>query len=180
MLFRLKRTSKILQSLFPLGTFMRKENCLFSGLPVHPGHGKRFVPTLVVSTRPILTFTSSKARKLYLRKKNPRVIPWTTTYRKMNRKSVTVEEIRKRNRRAKKVQRPIAGADLEQIKQRGAKRDTLRLKAKDAALKELEERKAKRTEATQKKEVKKPIVKIAKPAAPRVTKPVTGPKKGGR
>lgn len=59
----------------------------------------------------------------------------------MNRKSVTVEEIRKRNRRAKKVQRPIAGADLEQIKQKGAKRDTLRLKAKDAALKELEERK---------------------------------------
>ena len=155
---------------------MRKENCLFSGLPVHPGHGKRYVPTLVQSTRPVLTFVTAKTRKLYLRKKNPRVIRWTVTYRKLNKKTATVEEIRKRNKKSKRIARPIAGADLDTIRQKRAQRDTIREAARDAALKELEARKAKRAEAKS-KDVKKAAPK-AKPVAPKM--PKTSIKKGGR
>lgn len=98
---------------------------------------------MVQSTRPVLTFVTAKTRKLYLRKKNPRVIRWTVTYRKLNKKTATVEEIRKRNKKSKKILRPIAGADLETIRQKKAQRDTIREASREAALKELEARKVK-------------------------------------
>eukprot|EP00670_Eutreptiella_braarudii_P006244 CAMPEP_0174285720 /NCGR_PEP_ID=MMETSP0809-20121228/9508_1 /TAXON_ID=73025 ORGANISM="Eutreptiella gymnastica-like, Strain CCMP1594" /NCGR_SAMPLE_ID=MMETSP0809 /ASSEMBLY_ACC=CAM_ASM_000658 /LENGTH=162 /DNA_ID=CAMNT_0015381565 /DNA_START=24 /DNA_END=512 /DNA_ORIENTATION=- len=162
---------------------MRKEQCLFSGAPVHPGHGKRYVPTLVQSTRPVLIFANAKSRKLYLKKKNPRVIRWTVTYRRLNKKMANVDQIKKKARKAKKAVRPIVGADLETIRQKKAQRETIRIASKEAALKELEERKKKRAEAAKNKAAAgaPPPSKTPKAKQPKMnTGPKQGPKKGGR
>eukprot|EP00995_Heteronema_vittatum_P007906 NODE_3063_length_709_cov_929.928788_g2164_i0.p1 GENE.NODE_3063_length_709_cov_929.928788_g2164_i0~~NODE_3063_length_709_cov_929.928788_g2164_i0.p1 ORF type:complete len:176 (+),score=54.94 NODE_3063_length_709_cov_929.928788_g2164_i0:26-529(+) len=156
---------------------MRKENCVFSGLPIHPGHGKRYVPTIVQSTRPVLAFCSSKSRKMYLRKKNPRVFRWTVTYRRANKKMTTLETLRKRVRRSKKAARPIIGADLENIRQKRAQRVEIRIAGKEAAIKELELRKAKR-EAQKEAEKKKSAPKVV-PKGAKLPKQKM-PKKAGR
>ena len=65
---------------------MKKEICSFSGLPIHPGHGKRYVPSMVVSTKPVLPFVTAKARSLFLKKRNPRKVCWTIAYRRMMKK----------------------------------------------------------------------------------------------
>eukprot|EP00996_Jenningsia_fusiforme_P005331 NODE_6277_length_587_cov_469.288104_g5866_i0.p2 GENE.NODE_6277_length_587_cov_469.288104_g5866_i0~~NODE_6277_length_587_cov_469.288104_g5866_i0.p2 ORF type:complete len:153 (-),score=35.52 NODE_6277_length_587_cov_469.288104_g5866_i0:80-538(-) len=134
---------------------MRKGACVLSGYPVHPGHGKRYVPTLVQSTKPVLTFFNNKTRQKYLRKKNPREVRWTVTYRRVHKKAVSAETIRKRAKKVRKVQRPILGADLEEIQRKKAQRGELRAASKEAALKELAERKAKK-EAEKKKNPRKP------------------------
>jgi len=109
---------------------MKKELCHFSGLPIYPGHGRRFVPQVVVTTKPVLPFVSRKARKMFLRKKNARVISWTAAYRKLNKKGkVTEEQIRKRARKVKKVQRGFVGLDLEELKKKKESR-TLKPAAK--------------------------------------------------
>eukprot|EP01011_Urceolus_sp_BLP5_P002808 TRINITY_DN2997_c0_g1_i2.p1 TRINITY_DN2997_c0_g1~~TRINITY_DN2997_c0_g1_i2.p1 ORF type:complete len:159 (+),score=30.89 TRINITY_DN2997_c0_g1_i2:65-541(+) len=158
---------------------MRKENCVFSGLPVHPGHGKKYVPTLVQSTRPVLVFFNQKTRKMYLRKKNPRDIRWTMTYRRINKKMVSIETIRKRATKVKKVQRPIVGADIETInKRRDPKwKIEVRAAAREAALKELQARKAK-----SQAEAKKVPIKAQQKATKAAQKvPVAkAPKKTGR
>merc|ERR1719444_563021 len=139
---------------------MRKDICHFSGHPIHPGHGKRYVPTLVNSVKPVLAFTTPKTRKLYLAKKNPRTIRWTVVFRRMNKKMVTAEEIRKRAKKTKKVQRAIVGCDLEQIRARRA--PEVKAKYREAAMKELADRKAKTAE---KKKQPKPQHQKQAPAA---------------
>eukprot|EP00008_Paramoeba_atlantica_P006313 CAMPEP_0201492448 /NCGR_PEP_ID=MMETSP0151_2-20130828/33137_1 /ASSEMBLY_ACC=CAM_ASM_000257 /TAXON_ID=200890 /ORGANISM="Paramoeba atlantica, Strain 621/1 / CCAP 1560/9" /LENGTH=132 /DNA_ID=CAMNT_0047879255 /DNA_START=52 /DNA_END=450 /DNA_ORIENTATION=+ len=96
---------------------MRKEECTFSGLPVHPGHGIRFVATNFVSTKPVLPFASNRCTTLYRRKKNARYVPWTRMYRRINRKGMTEETARRRARKSKKVvQRGFVGADVETLR----------------------------------------------------------------
>jgi large subunit ribosomal protein L24e len=121
-----------------------------------------------------LIFANAKSRKLYLRKKNPRVIRWTVTYRRLNKKMANVDQIKKRARKAKKSVRPIVGADLETIRQKKAQRETIRIASKEAALKELEERKKKRAEAKAK------AAAAPKPQAPKQKMPKNISKKGGR
>ena len=89
----------------------------------------------------MLKFSSPKSRELYLKKRNPRVIRWTVTYRRVNKKMVTADMIRKRAKKVRKVQRPIVGADLESIRQMKAQKETIRIASREAALKELQERK---------------------------------------
>eukprot|EP00992_Anisonema_acinus_P014337 TRINITY_DN9223_c0_g1_i1.p1 TRINITY_DN9223_c0_g1~~TRINITY_DN9223_c0_g1_i1.p1 ORF type:complete len:154 (-),score=37.22 TRINITY_DN9223_c0_g1_i1:595-1056(-) len=153
---------------------MRKEHCVFSGLPVHPGHGKKYVPTIVQSTRPVLTFLANKTFNLYLKKRNPRDIRWTVTYRRVNKKTVTMETIRKRVTKVKKVARPIQDFDLERIKAKKNQRLEIRTAAKEAALKELRDRKAKKDA-----EKKKTAVPKTHQQQPKPTK-LQQPKKGGR
>eukprot|EP00994_Dinema_validum_P004907 NODE_2988_length_612_cov_868.989343_g2495_i0.p1 GENE.NODE_2988_length_612_cov_868.989343_g2495_i0~~NODE_2988_length_612_cov_868.989343_g2495_i0.p1 ORF type:complete len:161 (+),score=43.18 NODE_2988_length_612_cov_868.989343_g2495_i0:75-557(+) len=129
---------------------MRKEICVFSGLPVHPGHGKRYVPTIVQSTRPVLIFATGKCRKMYMKKRNPRVIAWTVTYRKVHKKVASLETMRNRAKKAKKVLRPFAGFDLENLRNKKARTGEIRQAGKEKALKELAARKEKR-EAERKK-----------------------------
>eukprot|EP00993_Chasmostoma_nieuportense_P005209 NODE_5839_length_603_cov_669.743697_g5674_i0.p2 GENE.NODE_5839_length_603_cov_669.743697_g5674_i0~~NODE_5839_length_603_cov_669.743697_g5674_i0.p2 ORF type:complete len:154 (+),score=21.93 NODE_5839_length_603_cov_669.743697_g5674_i0:73-534(+) len=153
---------------------MRKEACMFSGLPVHPGHGKRYVPAMVQATRPVLTFLHKKSRNLYLQKKNPRNIRWTVTYRRINKKSTTADQIRKRAKKTKRVLRPIVGADLEEIKQKQDNRLSIRAAAREAALNELKARKAKAKAAEAKKGPK------AKPQSKQLPQAGKQIKKSGR
>eukprot|EP01000_Liburna_glaciale_P003272 NODE_2550_length_525_cov_1182.119748_g1991_i0.p1 GENE.NODE_2550_length_525_cov_1182.119748_g1991_i0~~NODE_2550_length_525_cov_1182.119748_g1991_i0.p1 ORF type:complete len:148 (-),score=62.71 NODE_2550_length_525_cov_1182.119748_g1991_i0:81-500(-) len=109
----------------------------------YPGHGRRYVPFIFQSTKPVLAFVGSKEQKHFLNKKNPRKVTWTVLYRRLHKKGAEAETIRKRARKVKKVQRAIVGADLDAIKQKKADRPKIRVASRDAVLKELQDRKAK-------------------------------------
>ena len=85
---------------------------------MHPGHGRRYVPFAFLSTKPVLTFSRPKCFGLYMRKKNPRFIQWTRTYRRIHRKTTTDRVTRRRAARTVKVQRAIVGADLSYIQEK--------------------------------------------------------------
>eukprot|EP00999_Lentomonas_sp_LEN2_P001237 NODE_2256_length_612_cov_105.911340_g2206_i0.p1 GENE.NODE_2256_length_612_cov_105.911340_g2206_i0~~NODE_2256_length_612_cov_105.911340_g2206_i0.p1 ORF type:complete len:163 (+),score=53.27 NODE_2256_length_612_cov_105.911340_g2206_i0:64-552(+) len=129
---------------------MKKDQCHFSGLPIHPGHGRRFVPTVVQSTKPVLPFFTEKCAVLHKAKKQSRVIPWTQQFRRVHKKNkLTEEQIRKRVRKIKRVERAVAGVELEVIQQRRANKNETLAKHREAALKEAKARKEK--QAAQKK-----------------------------
>eukprot|EP00906_Rhabdomonas_costata_P010787 RCo015166 len=153
---------------------MKKEQCAFCGHPIHPGHGKKYVPAIVQSTRPFLWFASKKARTLFLRKKNPRKIRWTITWRKAHKKFDTRETMKEKVQKVRRIERPFAGMDLEEIKKKAAQRLEIRAKAREAALKELEKRKAKKSEAQGSKGAaaakKAPKPRAQAPKQPKLTK----------
>merc|ERR1739847_215120 len=65
-------------------------------------------PTFVPMVRVLLI--NGKSEKLLKGKKNPRKVTWTILYRRKHKKGTMTElESRKRNRRALKTQRGIAG-----------------------------------------------------------------------
>eukprot|EP01065_Artemidia_motanka_P043596 TRINITY_DN606_c0_g1_i1.p1 TRINITY_DN606_c0_g1~~TRINITY_DN606_c0_g1_i1.p1 ORF type:complete len:135 (+),score=54.09 TRINITY_DN606_c0_g1_i1:70-474(+) len=125
----------------------KKDVCSFSGLPVHPGHGKRYVPSMVQSTKPVLPFVTSKARALYLKKRNPRDILWTMISRKAHKKGTQEEAARRRVRKSRKtVTRGYVGVDYDAIQaRRTEKRERPADKSamKKAAMAELKARKDK-------------------------------------
>eukprot|EP01120_Amphizonella_sp_Union-15-10_P016756 TRINITY_DN901_c0_g1_i1.p1 TRINITY_DN901_c0_g1~~TRINITY_DN901_c0_g1_i1.p1 ORF type:complete len:193 (-),score=37.63 TRINITY_DN901_c0_g1_i1:48-626(-) len=94
---------------------MRIEQCWFCGGPVYPGHGTIFVR----NDCRIFRFCRSKCNKLFKRKKNPRKLRWTQTYRKLRGKQLTKDSIfafeMKRNRPLK-YSRPRLQTALRAIK----------------------------------------------------------------
>ncbi|EPY24538.1 large subunit ribosomal protein L24e [Strigomonas culicis] len=120
---------------------MRVIECEFSHYAVHPGHGRRYVPFAYLSTKPVLTFNRPKCFALYMRKKNPRFVPWTRTFRRIHRKTTTDRVTRRRAARAVKVERAYVGADLAQIKE--LRKERVDRSAKGKAIRaEMAERKA--------------------------------------
>ena len=104
---------------------MRKDECVFSGFPIHPGHGKRFVATNFISTKPVLPFHSRRCAVLYGEKKNPRYVSWTKSYRKNNKKGVSGDDSLKKRKKALNTLkrqggaanvRGFIGADVEAIR----------------------------------------------------------------
>ncbi|KAL0479542.1 ribosomal protein L24 [Acrasis kona] len=148
---------------------VKTDLCAFSGLRIYPGHGLRYVPaTSVQTTRPVFPFIHKKARALFQRRRNPRVISWSQLYRRQHKKG-NVELLKKS--RKKKVQRTdqrgFAGASIDfinaQRRQTEEQRKQIRLSTKKA----LEERKtklnAKKNE--QKKKLEEAKLSGKKPAA---------------
>ncbi len=123
---------------------MRKEECEFSHYQIQPGKGRRYVPFAFISTKPVLAFCKPKCFAMYMRKKNPREVPWTRTFRRLRRKLTTDRVVKRRTTKATKVQRAIVGADLQFIQEVRAKhaQKTDRSAAAKAARAEVAERKA--------------------------------------
>jgi len=122
----------------------KKDECEFSGFAVHPGHGRRYVPFAFISTKPVLVFSRPKAFGLYLRKRNPRFVPWTQTFRRLHRKTVDDGKAKRRSKKVVRAPRAIVGADLafiEQTRAKNAKKEDRTAKGK-AVKAELAERKA--------------------------------------
>jgi large subunit ribosomal protein L24e len=126
---------------------IKTDLCAFSGLRIWPGHGLRYVPaSSVQTTRPVFPFVHKKARALFQRRRNPRVISWTQLYRRQHKKG-NVEQLKKaRKRKLQKVERGFTGASIEfinaQRNQTQEQRKQIRLSTKKA----LEEKKKKLTE----------------------------------
>ena len=91
---------------------MRKDECEFSSFIMHPGTGRRYVPFAFLSTKPVLPFARPKCMALYLRKKNPRTVPWTRTFRRLHKKTSAETTARRRSHKSSKVARAIVGGLL--------------------------------------------------------------------
>eukprot|EP01103_Thecamoeba_quadrilineata_P001752 TRINITY_DN115_c0_g2_i1.p1 TRINITY_DN115_c0_g2~~TRINITY_DN115_c0_g2_i1.p1 ORF type:complete len:176 (-),score=44.40 TRINITY_DN115_c0_g2_i1:48-575(-) len=113
------------------------QTCAFSGYKIHPGHGVRYVRADSKS----FELLRGKSVKLFLARKNPRIISWTVLYRRMHKKGKTEELQKKKSRRVVRAERAIAGTTLEAIRAKRNQKPEVRLAAREAALKELKERK---------------------------------------
>merc|ERR1712142_638100 len=90
---------------------MKLQLCNYSGLKIHPGHGK----TMVRIDGKTYIFLNAKCAAAHLMKRNPREVPWTVLYRRKHKKGIEEESTKKRTRRAQKYQRAIVGASLTDI-----------------------------------------------------------------
>jgi len=117
---------------------MRTYDDSFSGQKIYPGKGKLFIR----GDSKIFRFQNGKTESLFLQRKNPRKISWTTLYRRMHKKGISEEVAKKRTRRTVKHQRAIVGASLDVIKERRSQRPEARAAARTAAIKEGKEKKA--------------------------------------
>jgi large subunit ribosomal protein L24e len=117
---------------------MRTYDDSFSGQKIYPGKGKLFIR----GDSKIFRFQNGKTESLFLQRKNPRKISWTTLYRRMHKKGISEEVAKKRTRRTVKHQRAIVGASLDVIKERRTQRPEARAAARTAAIKEGKEKKA--------------------------------------
>ncbi|CEQ40902.1 SPOSA6832_02570 [Sporobolomyces salmonicolor] len=109
---------------------MKVEYCNFSGFKIYPGKGKLYVR----SDSKIFRFVSSKSESLFLQRKNPRKIAWTTVYRRVNKKGITEEVAKKRSRKNIKAQRGVVGADLSAILAKRNQKPEVREAQRAAAL----------------------------------------------
>jgi len=100
---------------------MRKDECEFSSFLMYPGTGIRYVPFAFLSTKPVLPFARPKCLALYMRKKNPRTVAWTRTFRRLNKKATSETVVRRRSHKVSRVARAIVGADLSYIQEVRAK-----------------------------------------------------------
>ncbi|KAK3060127.1 60S ribosomal protein L24 [Coniosporium uncinatum] len=117
---------------------MRTYDDTFSGQKIYPGKGKLYVR----GDSKIFRFQNGKTESLFLQRKNPRKISWTTLYRRQHRKGISEEVAKKRTRRAVKHQRAIVGASLDVIKERRGMRPEARSAARQAAISKGKEEKA--------------------------------------
>ncbi|KAF1812475.1 hypothetical protein P152DRAFT_416584 [Eremomyces bilateralis CBS 781.70] len=117
---------------------MRTYDDVFSGQRIYPGKGKLYIR----GDSKIFRFQNGKTESLFLQRKNPRRIAWTTLFRRQHKKGITEEAAKKRTRRTVKHQRAIVGASLDVIKERRSMRPEARAAARTAAIKESKEKKA--------------------------------------
>ncbi|KAF2737574.1 60S ribosomal protein L24a [Polyplosphaeria fusca] len=127
---------------------MRTYDDTFSGEKIYPGKGKLYVR----GDSKIFRFQNGKTESLFLQRKNPRRIAWTTLYRRQHKKGLSEEVAKKRTRRTVKHQRAIVGASLDVIKERRTMRPEARAAARQQAIKE---GKAKKSDAESKKKAEK-------------------------
>merc|ERR1712117_10153 len=138
---------------------MRSEICHFSGLAIYPGHGK----TYIKADGKKVILINGKSETLLKNKKNPRKITWTILYRRKHKKgSMTEIESRKRNRRALKTQRGIAGQSWAEIQAKKTVKPEVRKAQRDAAIAAA---KQKKKEAADKKKKANAALKKAAPKA---------------
>ncbi len=116
---------------------LRIKTCDFSGFKIHPGHGFLYVAErrtcafclrrshassrFVRTDSKSFNFITYKCAGYHLRKRNPRMVPWTQVYRKLHKNASSDDQKKKSRRRVVKTQRAIVGASLEAIR---AKRTT--------------------------------------------------------
>ena len=152
---------------------MKVETCMFSGLKIAPGHGKR----MVKADGKVMIFLSSKCERSYKLKKNPRKVNWTVLYRRKHKKGTQAEETtKKRSRKAVKFSRPIGETSLADIIAKKTQRPEFRKQQREQAIKAAKEatravKSAKKTEKTKTAKtgaVKQKTQKVMKTAAPRV------------
>jgi len=142
---------------------MKVEIDSFSGHKIYPSKGRLFVR----GDSKIFRFSKPKHERIFLQRKNPRVIAWTQVYRRQHKKGVADQAQKKKTRKTVKHQRGYVGVSLADIAAKKSETPAQRLEARQAAiLKAKAERKEK--EAKQKKD--KPARPAGAPAAPKISK----------
>jgi len=132
-------------SLFIGAMVVKTELCAFSEFRIYPGHGIRFIRR---DGQPIL-LSSSKCKSMVNQRKKPAKLMWTQAWRRLNKKGKEEGVVRKKSRKAAKVQRAIMGTSIDDL------------------LKKRQATKPKSAEAV--KEVKEKVKKDKKAAGPKPT-----------
>nr|XP_045591691.1 probable ribosome biogenesis protein RLP24 [Procambarus clarkii] len=94
---------------------MRIERCYFCSSKVYPGHGMQFVR----NDSKIFRFCRPRCQKNFKRKRNPRTVRWTKSFRKAAGKELTVDpsfEFEKRRNIPIKYNRELWQETLEAMK----------------------------------------------------------------
>jgi large subunit ribosomal protein L24e len=126
---------------------IKTEVCAFSEDRIYPGHGSR----LIRRDGQIVIFSSSKTCRLFLLKKRPAKLTWTTAWRRINKKISTLESSgRRRARRARAVPRGFVGASVADLRTKTKKATKGGSYAVKAAAREAARRAAKATKAAPK------------------------------
>ncbi|GAA5904002.1 hypothetical protein JCM8208_001758 [Rhodotorula glutinis] len=119
---------------------MKVEFCNFSGYKIYPGKGKLYIR----SDSKIFRFVTSKEESLFLQRKNPRKIAWTTVFRRVNKKGVSEEVAKKRSRKTVKHNRGVVGADASAILAKRNQQPAVRAAQRAAAVTEAKDKKKER------------------------------------
>ncbi|KAI9911550.1 hypothetical protein PsorP6_009876 [Peronosclerospora sorghi] len=93
---------------------MRIHTCYFCSSPVYPGHGITFVR----NDSKVFRFCRSKCHKNFNRKRNPRKVKWTKSFRKAAGKEMALDttfDFDKQRHRAVKYDRELMGATIHAI-----------------------------------------------------------------
>lgn len=104
---------------------MRINTCYFCSSPVYPGHGTMFVR----NDSKVFRFCRSKCHKNFNRKRNPRKVKWTKSFRKAAGKEMALDttfDFEKQRNRAVKYDRELMGATvhaMERVQQIKEKRE---------------------------------------------------------
>mmetsp|Transcript_52059 Transcript_52059/g.106141 ORF Transcript_52059/g.106141 Transcript_52059/m.106141 type:complete len:147 (+) Transcript_52059:37-477(+) len=115
---------------------VKTELCAFSEYRIYPGHGIKFVRR---DGQPVL-LGSSKAKSLLADRKKPSKLMWTQAWRRLNKKARDDGVVRKKARRAVKVQRAIVGASLADLTAKRQASKPKPAKASAEATKEVKKR----------------------------------------
>jgi len=131
--------------------------CAFSEMRIWPGHGSQFVRK---DSRMVI-FADSRSSRFYHNGKKAARLRWTQTWRRMHKK-VRVETVQKRARKRRvRLQKPVQGLSLDELRKRRDQNPELRKAQREAAVKEIRERKKKEQEA--KKKAKKATAAAPQP-----------------
>ncbi|CEP02236.1 TRASH domain-containing protein [Plasmodiophora brassicae] len=116
---------------------IKTETCFYSETKIYPGHGTQFVR----KDGKLLHFQNSKNASLYHQGIKAMRLTWTMAWRRLNKK-VRVDIVSKRRAKRKvRIQKPVAGQSLEDLRKKRAARPILRNLAKEAQAREVKERK---------------------------------------
>ncbi|KAG8685294.1 60S ribosomal protein L24 [Ceratobasidium sp. 394] len=129
---------------------MKVEIDSFSGYKIYPSKGKLYVR----GDSKVFRFSTSKSSSLFLQRKNPRKIAWTVVYRRMHKKGIAEETVKKRSRKTVKHQRGIVGADLASIMAQRNRSEADRTKARQDAINKAKAEKKKKEDAKTKAKVR--------------------------
>ncbi|KAI3433371.1 hypothetical protein D9Q98_003188 [Chlorella vulgaris] len=128
---------------------LKTQTCRFSGLRIYPGRGVLYIR---VDGQQFL-FLKQKCRSLFIQRKRPAKLAWTTLYRKQHRKDLEAQVARKKRRNVtRSATRSVAGTSLEIIAKKKAEKPEARKASREAALREIKERsKKQKTDKAQQK-----------------------------
>ncbi|KAI9269068.1 ribosomal protein L24e-domain-containing protein [Phascolomyces articulosus] len=109
---------------------MKLEICSFSGYKIYPSKGKVYT----------FRFINGKAESYFLQRLSPRKIRWTQIYRRLNKKGVTEQIVKKRTRRTVKAERAVGGASWDEIRAKRNEKPEVRAAARQAAIEKSKEK----------------------------------------
>mmetsp|Transcript_3232 Transcript_3232/g.10700 ORF Transcript_3232/g.10700 Transcript_3232/m.10700 type:complete len:138 (-) Transcript_3232:999-1412(-) len=124
-----------------------------------------------------LMLISRKSKSLMTQRKKPAKLTWTLRWRIMNKKGKVEEGLKKRSRRAVKVQRAIMGKSADEIKKLKAQKPEIRSAQREAALREVKDRQ--KADKAKKMQQKASTTQGGKPNVPKQTKAFNKNARGG-